>query len=675
MAEHAPTPTPNNGNQAPPLPSPEEREASRRDLKVTATFGHLDPDARAAALTEKLQADATLRGHEDLQGLDLTIHDDDGFTQRYIVTHSAERQVDKPVEGVPKNFWPSIQGSVLRSPRSVSEERAKEGRPSVAFPRLNRGAIARDTERRTHRNVGLPRPVKRGSSWNIEFGRQEARNPVYTPLVTVNVYNMYDELTETRTMHMDEFYEEAGEALAGGGGDKEPMAVWNFGGRESGSSKVENPDHMLEIGLTRGNKPAFRDIQDQLEAKGVTNWTGLRWQLDMPGADVYPVTHGHRKGEDSNKHHVGVRTRDQEILSDVVVKEPGETGTDERYARIFTLRTTERYQDGSTNVVSEEQLRDYELWHYLEEPDKFKMDESAEHHRKIAPKDSVITNVRMPEALAPYHGDKLREGLVRAWADGEHAMSQGRINPPELTVDDMLGVLCRPEFYPNTDEGRARLHEDIESLKGTVQEAYAQELLGVIQSIGSDAFNEIVKNIHDAYTQDLKRLGVEESAVDVSPNWVIEPLMEKALEYTNRYSGDARLGFYSALGNPESVRGIIDEQVGIMFELSTIKVNRRVVPDGVDDDGRPQTKEQVMHDFNKDVFETLSIHGSPSNTDKIKKWRDRIWGSRESRTDLKQEPGIQEVARDIYDRYVASQDITPEEFRLLGRKLRRTIGE
>ena len=153
---------------------------------------------------------------------------------------------------------------------------------------------------------------------------------------------------------------------------------------------------------------------------------------------------------------------------------------------------------------------------------------------------------------------------------------------------------------------------------------------------------------------------------ELSETWVIETLMKKSLKTRLENDGDP---FDSVLSEPHLLRDITDEHLGETFGHSSIRVSKKLVPGDIAD-GEQKITEKIVHRFNDDLFEKLTMMGEVGDVDEIKKWRDRVWKP------------IENLTRDIYeanpspdDTKNAPREVSEEEYRKLGRILRRTIGE
>jgi hypothetical protein len=651
MSEHAPKPKQPEAPTPPPTP-----EKGGLDPSVTLEFEpNVEPEERSALLEERLGADATLRGNEDMQGLDLTVWDNDGYSTRFVVTHASERQVNEPVDVMKRFSRPRIEGTLFKGPRSEDDERAARGEPLRTLPKfMGRHAFSRVKEEKTHKQVGLPRLVKRGGSREVTR-KTVPINPVNKKFVTVDVYDWTGDFVETRTQPVEDLYAEAGEALMGDDGMKRPQAKWNWKGREK--ETASNPEDTLEIGLTRGGKPVSEDITEQLERNGITKWDGLTWQLEVPGARVLPSHHEKRKGSDAAKNGIGIRTRTQEVISDRAFKAYNPKGKGFDYSRVLTVRTTEEYEDGSKTIVDEKPFSDYELWNYLEKPTDVP--------------NSVIWHVRMPDA------SKRRERHFDLSAIQNTETVWGL--PKRPTLDDAAGILSYPELYDHsTEEGKAAHAEHKDWLKQGDKKKYAEELQETISEAGFVEFMTVANQIHGAVLSRAKRLHIEALPEhERSASWVVEDLMKKSLEA--RENGQ-EYPLDHLLSTPGFVEGFIDEHLGEMFgEASVISEQVKVRVDS-DDDDKPKTEEKTIYRFNEDLFKQMPIPDAGPDSygllDSTLKKQDKIWGP------------IEELADEIYAYrvYVESngeqkngngtpREITDEDYRKLGRMLSRILAE
>ena len=648
MSEHAPKQTP----EAPtPPPTPEK---GGLDPSVTLEFEpNTAPEERTALLEERLGADATLRGNEDMQGLDLTVWDNDGYSTRFVVTHTSERRVNEPVEVMQKFSRPRIEGSLFKSPRSEDDERAARGEPLKVLPKfMGRHAFSRVKEEKTHKNVGLPRLVKRGGS--REFTRKSVPiNPVNKRFVTVDVYDWTGDFVETRTQPIEDLYAEAGEALTGEDGMKRPQARWDWKGREK--ETASNPEDTLEIGLTRGGKAVYEDITEQLERQGITKWDGLTWQLEVPGARVLPSHHEKRKGSDATKTGIGIRTRTQEVISDRAFKTYNPKGTGFDYSRVLTVRTTEEYEDGSKTVVDEKPFTDHELWSYLEKPTEVP--------------NAVIWHVRMPDA-SKRHAKHFDLSAIRntetVWG-----------LPKRPTLDDAAGILSYPELYDHsTEDGKAAHAEHKDWLKNGAKKKYAEELQETISEAGFVEFMTVANQIHGTILSRARRLDIETIPEhERSASWVVEDLMKKSLEARKK---GQEYPLDHLLSTPGFVEGFIDEHLGEMFGEAIVTSEQVKIPVDSGDGDKPKFKKKTIYRPNDDLFKKMPIPDAGPDSygllDKTLVKRNEIWSP------------IEELANEIYAYrvYVESngeqgnggvREITEDDYKKLGRMLSRTIAE
>jgi hypothetical protein len=494
----------------------------------------------------------------------------------------------------------------------------------------------------------MPRLVKHAGRRALERD-EEPVDPVQRKFVTFEEFDPKGNSLGVRTQRLSDFYAYAGSGLQsekGQGVKAQPRAEWNWKRREGAQSVHEKGG--LPIGLRRTGKEGFEEITDQLEAHNITNWTGLTWKLANPGKKDGGT------GTDATKKGVPVRERTQTIIHDGAVKEPTYNGLDTRFARKFTLRTIERHADGSEVIVGDKTYSDYELWQYLE----------GQLHN-ADPKKPVIWDMRMPGV-----DTKTRAEFEKP----ENTYELPGHTSTNISIDTALNMLSSPELYPKNERGDEALQAHVKDLKkrNSDEVEYARELQRIVAKSGLGYLHSLIQKMHSEvypmYSRSVERLvGVTKTPVEeVSASWILELLTKKSLE--NRKKGVAD-PFGAVLADPHLLRDLTDEHLGEMFGHAVIKVKKVPVP-GEIKDGEQRYTEKIVHTFNDDLFEVLPILGQAGDMDKVKVWRDRVWGP------------VLEIARDIYEASPSPDDtknkpreVSDEEYRQLGRLLRRTIGE
>lgn len=660
--------------RAPSTPNPDERptaevpagaggpEANNGDLDPTVTLDFdlsTDPDERAKILSKRLVADATLRGNTDMRGLELEIKDDEGGGRRYEVVDSFTEPVYKPVETIKRFSRPRIVGPVFKRPDN--EQRAREGKPTRVLPEFQgRHAWSRLKVESDRKQVGLPRLTKIGTSREVTR-KTELIKPVDRRFVTVNIYDNAGELITTRNQPLKEFIEAAGSALTSGSNDgnkRHPQAEWNWHARKSqepATSEQKGKD--LDIGLTRGGKPIFQDITEQLERHGITNWTGLTWQLEVPGRRT-------TEGSDSRKKNIGARTVTQEIVQDKAVKESNHQGTGYHYVRRFVVKTTEHYEDGEKVVTSKvlpPSLKDYELWDFLETPGNFPVR-----------KGSVIYNVRMPGILPRTEKEEERqqeEARHSLTHDLEHG--SGKNDRRRLSQRQALGRLStRGIKYPRTDSERRDLSLRIDPDRSRERTKLGEELQRVMVEEGEQYLDEAIKKVHASILPELTE-AMKELDIPVIPpvymdSWVAESLLRRSRSEREENHDHP---FVAVLENPRLLRDMIDEHVGDIFGHATILSKQVPVQAGTDREGRPVVVQETRHEFNEDLLEHIPLQpmgwgtGTYPVTHALRDQHANIWGD------------IDKEVHKIYDELTSGKSLEYPDAQKLGRMLRRTIGQ
>lgn len=663
MAEAAPTQT----QEAPTeeMPTAGESRIPVTDLTVNADFDPaMDQRDRTMHLVRKIEGDAKLRGFEDLGGLELAVKDDQGQSKRFVVIDGTTRVVNEPVT-MARGMVPHFAGPIRI--KNVKDEPHKRSRLGLET------GLKWNTKTVTHKKVGMPHIVKRVGKRRLER-REEPIDPVRRKFVTFQTFDEEGTPLGIETKQLSDFYAIASSALMSegrdggedGAGPEHPQAQWSWKGRKTENETDPNGEHDLAIGLQRKGKAAFTDITEQLERRGITNWTGLTWKLANPGNDP--------GGEpsDSTKKGIPVRERTQTIIYDGGVEEDtySANNTDTRYARKFLLRTVEHYADGSEVVVGKDKtLADFELWQYLEKHlekardfnEKSKDPEALHESLKATSEHPVIWDMRMPGAdqkTTPQF--EMPETAERVWG-----------LPERVSLDEALGMLSYPELYPRNEQGNADFEEHIAKLKEGKEKEYGEEVQKIIAEAGIGHFHAIVQKLHgeiyDMYASSAKHLDLPDTpAEELSASWIVEGLAKRSREGRLNGSGDP---FGDVLAMPHLVRDLADEHIGEMFGRASIRVSTVTVPDGVNEkDGTQKVKEKVVHRFNEDLFEIVPRIEGLGTT---KKWRDKIWKP------------IEKLTREVYDANPSPDDekakpareITYKDYQALGRMLRRTVGE
>jgi hypothetical protein len=646
-------------------------EAGNGDLDPTVTLDFdvsTEPEEREKLLNQRLMADATLRGNKDMQGLELTIKNDEGGGRRYEVVDSFIEPVYKPVETIKRFSRPRMVGSVFKRPDN--EKRAREGKPTRVLPEFQgRHAWSRLKVESDSHQVGMPRLTKRGTSWEVTR-KMERNRPVDRRFVTVNIYDDAGELITTRKQSLKEFLEAAGSALtSSGGGDRAPRATWNWHARTAQeSAPLQKKGKDLDIGLTRGGKPIFEDITEQLERHDITNWTGLTWQLEVPGRRT-------TEGSDSRKKNIGVKTVTQEIVQDRTVKERDWQGTGYHYVRRFVVKTTENYEDGEKVVTSEvlpPSLKDYELWDFLENPERFPVR-----------KGSVIYNVRMPGVLAPTEEqeearqEEARHSLTHDLEHGDDSRflvddEEGKQDRRRPLLEEALGMLStRGRDYPTTSSGREdlswRIALDIESGERV---KLGKELQRVMAEEGEQYLDEAIKKVHASILPELedtiKKLDIPAIQPEYIDSWVAESLLRRSRSERKQNHSHP---FVAVLEKPHLLRDMIDEHIGDIFGHATILSKQIPTQVGSDNEGRPVVVQQTVHEFNEELLEHIPLQpmgwgsGTYPVTHALRDQHAKIWGD------------IDKEARATFDKLIDGEPFTYTDAQKLGRMLRRTIGQ
>lgn len=645
------TPGPNTQPSNESSPSPEVTLDFEPGVKLQDKAKILQE--RIRILQERIGADATHRGFSDIQGLELEVRDEEGAGRRYVVSSASMQPVYKKKESIKRFSRPRIQGPLFEKFSETEEEREdrlRKGKDTKLFKFKGRHAFSREKIDTIHENVGLPRIVKRGAS--VEIDRPSVRvAPKYKPFVTVNIYDTANDLVTVRNMSLEEFYATAGAALTSDhGGTDFPNATWNWHNRTPEQDQAHARED-LEIGLTRGKKQLFEDISEQLESHGITNWAGLTWQLEMPGRGTTPSS-------DSRKRGGGVRTRIQQILEDKLVNER-EFGRDEAHlVRRFVLRTTEKHEDGIQVITDERAMKDYELWHYLQEPEDFS---------DIAPKHSVIWNMRMPGAgRLKNQEDEAVENIASGLEVSDDPEDTRR-----REVEEALGILgLRGQSYPTTEAGYAALSSHIAFAMEGEERKLGEELQKVLAEVGYNYFDQAVKKIHQVMLPKLKHamglLDLQVTRLESEDFWVAESLLERSSKERARHTASP---LEAILHNPGLVREIIDEHVGFLFSQESIIKHPVTTQKGIDSDGKPKLEEKIVHEFDEKMFRDVRLmppvgaKGSYPLTKGVMKWHDKIWGE------------IKKQAYGIYESLEEGEPIEYTAYQRLGRMLRRTIGQ
>ncbi|HYH36353.1 MAG TPA: hypothetical protein VD706_02530, partial [Candidatus Saccharimonadales bacterium] len=140
--------------------------------------------------------------------------------------------------------------------------------------------------------------------------------------------------------------------------------------------------------------------------------------------------------------------------------------------------------------------------------------------------------------------------------------------------------------------------------------------------------------------------------------WIIESLLRRSRE--NREAGYER-PFASVLATPHIVRDIIDEHVGEMFAMASIKIGpSRPEPAGVEDKQLVyEEKRQVG--FNEDLFRYMPIVDDYGHTNTIRKWHSKLWTPIRRKTEV------------LHNQLLNHEPLDYREAQDLGRMLRSVL--
>jgi hypothetical protein len=595
----------------------------------------LDPNSKLS-ISQQIEHDAQTRGFDDIHGLRLEVGSEaDGTRQSFVVRDT----------------------SIHKEPIKVER--------SVGLPRFSGGltTLHRPKKRTVYKKAGMPRFVKYGSLISFER-RKERIGDKDVPYVTIDTYDEHGIHKGVKSIRQQDLFATAGELGV-------TQASWS-----ERSEKPVDTGTDLPIGLSK-KKARFEQITDQLEANGVTNWTGLTWQREDPHDIHKPKT-------------------TQEIISDASIKERAFNGKDNKWSRVFILRTTTEKADGRKDI-EEVRLRDYELWQYLED------------ERKGTP----IKDMRMPgagtrpryDAIArdAWDSDQAWGGLVvehpkrQEWVDApaQHAM------PP---TSDALGMLSYPEVYLELygeEDGKEAIKAHADQLGMRPSEVrYAEELQRTIAELGRDKLDEIVADIQRTYVASLERLGLEgegpqtaddEDIVlrrvgiepghwDYSDSWIIRDLMKKRLENAaeNMKPDDERgADVWDPLGDTLEARqfrrDLVDTRIGKRLTAASMRLSEpQAAPTGEVEDNKPVMKERREFIYDNKFETMIPILTNYGQRKTVNTWRSLIWKPVEQQAEVLHRV----LASEPYDsKRPTPYPIPDEEYRKLGRGVRRTIGQ